>query len=206
MANWSRLSLPSMPAPASHRFCDTVLSYCGVKPSRMWLAAVVCTPLVANRSFIPMGTPPIAPRSSPFARFASVASAAASAWSGVVTMKALRSAASATAALKASATSRAVKSPPATPSRMALTPRFVRSVILNFRHPSESWDLYRARAKLRQIPAFAGMTINSPSHHSITLGTPKKPCSAAGALASTSSRLPPPVSGMASTTSSRRRR
>jgi hypothetical protein len=26
MANWSRLSLPSMPAPASHSFCETVLS------------------------------------------------------------------------------------------------------------------------------------------------------------------------------------
>ena len=26
MANWSMFSLPNMPAPASHRFCDTVLS------------------------------------------------------------------------------------------------------------------------------------------------------------------------------------
>src|SRR3546814_10597095 len=32
-------------------------------------------------------------------------------------------------------------------------------------------------------------------YHSITLGTPKKPCIAAGAFASTSSRRPPPVSG-----------
>ena len=46
-----------MPAPASHRFCDTVNSYSGVKPSRMWLAAVDATPLVQNRSFIPIGTP-----------------------------------------------------------------------------------------------------------------------------------------------------
>ena len=37
-------------------------------------------------------------------------------------------------------------------------------------------------------------------HYSITLGTAKKPCSATGALASTSSRLSPSV-----TTSSRRR-
>src|SRR5690606_6543016 len=43
------------------------------------------------------------------------------------------------------------------------------------------------------------------AHYSITLGTPKKPCSAAGALASTASRTPPPVSGSASTTSSRKR-
>src|SRR5690606_10053414 len=42
-------------------------------------------------------------------------------------------------------------------------------------------------------------------HYSITLGTPKNPCSGAGALASTASRTPPPVSGSASTTSSRRR-
>src|SRR3546814_4725967 len=35
--------------------------------------------------------------------------------------------------------------------------------------------------------------IGKLGHHSITLGTPKKPCSAAGALASTASRLPPPV-------------
>ena len=33
--------------------------------------------------------------------------------------------------------------------------------------------------------------------HSITLGTPKKPCSAAGALARISSRRPPAVSGSA---------
>ena len=32
--------------------------------------------------------------------------------------------------------------------------------------------------------------------YSITLGTPKNPCSAAGALASTSSRRPPAVSGI----------
>src|SRR5690606_36286281 len=43
------------------------------------------------------------------------------------------------------------------------------------------------------------------AHYSITFGTPKKPCSGAGALASTSSRTPPPVSGSASITSSRRR-
>src|SRR5690606_37318434 len=35
IANWSRLSLPSMPAPASHSFWLTVLSYCGTKPSRI---------------------------------------------------------------------------------------------------------------------------------------------------------------------------
>src|SRR5262245_28264952 len=57
IANWSMLSLPSMPAPASHRFCETVDSYSGLNPSRIWLPAVEATPLVQNRSFIPIGTP-----------------------------------------------------------------------------------------------------------------------------------------------------
>lgn len=119
-----------MPAPAFHRFWDTVDSYCGLKPSRMWLAAVVCTSKVAKRSFMPMGTPPILPRSSPFARLASVALAASSAFSGVATMKAFRaSCAAATLALNASATSTAVKSPAFTPSRICATPSSVRSVI-----------------------------------------------------------------------------
>src|SRR5690606_29800088 len=119
-----------MPAPASQSFWLTVLSYSGTKPSRMWLAAVVCTPFVANRSFIPIGTPAILPSGLPEARSASTFSAASSAFSGVATMNALSLAAAATLALNASATSRAVKSPAATPSRIALTPRVVRSVML----------------------------------------------------------------------------
>jgi len=89
IANWSRLSFPSIPAPASHSFWLTVLSYSGVKPSRMWLAAVVWTPRVANRSFIPIGTPANLPSGLPAARSASIWRAASSAFSGVATMKAL---------------------------------------------------------------------------------------------------------------------
>jgi hypothetical protein len=114
IANWSRLSLPSMPAPASHSFWLTVLSYSGTKPSRMWLAAVVCTPRVANRSFIPIGTPASLPSGLPAARSASTLSAASSAFSGVATMNALSWLAAATLALNASAASRAVNSPAAT--------------------------------------------------------------------------------------------
>jgi hypothetical protein len=50
----------------------------------MWLAAVVCTPWVANRSFMPIGTPAILPSGLPAARSASTAAAASSAFSGVV--------------------------------------------------------------------------------------------------------------------------
>src|SRR4026207_1329128 len=57
MANSSRLVLPTMTAPAFHRFAVTVLSYCGTKPSRMCEPAVVCTPSVQNRSLIASGTP-----------------------------------------------------------------------------------------------------------------------------------------------------
>ncbi len=35
IANWSMLSLPSIPAPAAHNLALTVLSYWGTKPSRM---------------------------------------------------------------------------------------------------------------------------------------------------------------------------
>lgn len=146
MANWSRFSLPSMPAPASHSFCETVDSYCGLKPSSMWLAAVVCTSKVANRSFMPIGTPPILPRASPRARLASVAAAASMAFSGVAMMKAFSaSCAAATLALKAPATSTAEKSPPATPSRICATPSSVRSVII--RSP---WARRRSRVRRRE--------------------------------------------------------
>src|SRR5690606_32590197 len=77
IANWSMFSLPSIPAPALNRFDDTVDSYGGVNPSRIRLAAVVATPWVQNRSFIPFGTPAILPRVSPAALALSVASAAA---------------------------------------------------------------------------------------------------------------------------------
>ncbi len=151
MANWSRLSLPSIPAPAAHRLADTVLSYWGTKPSRMWLAAVVCTPLVQNRSFIPIGTPAILPSVLPAARSASTALAASSARSGVVTINALRSDAAATLALNASAISRALKSPFRTPLRIDATPRSVRSTIIRspWAHrkihvpPPEHWPGYR---------------------------------------------------------------
>src|SRR5262245_19608909 len=46
MANSSQLSLPSMTAPASHRFCVTVASYVGVNSARMLEQALVRTPLV----------------------------------------------------------------------------------------------------------------------------------------------------------------
>ena len=131
IANWSRLSLPNMPAPASHSFCETVDSYSGVKPSRILLAAEVCTPLVANRSFMPIGTPASLPSALPAARSASTLRAASSAASGVVTIKALSAAcASATAPLKAVATSTAVKSPLATPSRICVRVSSVRFVII----------------------------------------------------------------------------
>src|SRR5690242_4004222 len=68
IANWSMLSLPNMPAPAFHSFCDTVDSYGGVKPSRMRLAAVDVTPFVQNRSFMPIGTPASGLSVSPAAR------------------------------------------------------------------------------------------------------------------------------------------
>src|ERR1700744_4531844 len=84
IANWSMLSLPSTPAPASNNLPETVDSYCGTKPLRMPEAAVVSTPLVQNRSLIPSGTPDSGLR-SPDARAASAASAAESAWSGVST-------------------------------------------------------------------------------------------------------------------------
>ncbi len=32
------------------------------------------------------------------------------------------------------------------------------------RHPSESWDLLKESGKLREIPAFAGMTIAMGGH------------------------------------------
>src|SRR6201991_5011222 len=57
IANWSMLSLPSIPAPAPNSFDVIVDSYSGTKPLRMPLAAVVSTPLVQNRSLMPSGTP-----------------------------------------------------------------------------------------------------------------------------------------------------
>ncbi len=77
IANWSMLSLPSIPAPAAHRFALTVDSYVGVNPSSMWLAAVVRTPAVQNRSFMPIGTPASGFSVSPAARAVSAAVAAA---------------------------------------------------------------------------------------------------------------------------------
>src|SRR5271163_2969835 len=47
MANSSLLSLPSSTAPSRHRLAVTVDSYGGLKPSKMWLQAWVCTSLVA---------------------------------------------------------------------------------------------------------------------------------------------------------------
>ena len=122
MANWSRLSLPSMPAPALKRLAETVDSYCGTKPLRMPLAAVVSTPWVQNRSFMPTGTPAILPRVSPFALALSADSAADRACSGVSTRKAFSGFAALTRAIKVSATSFAVKSPSAMPLRMPAIP------------------------------------------------------------------------------------
>ena len=145
-------SLPTIPAPAAHRLDETVDSYWGMNPSRIWLAAVVCTPLVQNRSFMPIGTPDSG-FSVPAARSLSAWSAAASAWSGVSTMKAFSAVAAATLALNPSATSRAVKLPPRKPSRMPATVRVVRSLMLKLRHaelvsasmpqylPDEAWTL-----------------------------------------------------------------
>ena len=89
MANSSRLSLPSITAPAFQRFWLTVDSYSGLKPSRIWEAAVVSTPSVQNRSLMPIGRPSMAPP-SPFASFSSDALAIARALSGVSVMKAFR--------------------------------------------------------------------------------------------------------------------
>jgi hypothetical protein len=100
----------------------------------MWLAAVVCTPSVQNKSFIPIGTPAILPSGLPAARSASTACAASIAFSGVSTMKALSAFALATFALKAVATSTAVNAPEVTPERIAATPSFVSSLIRPLRH------------------------------------------------------------------------
>ncbi len=147
-----------------------MLSYSGLNPSRIWLAAVVCTPRVANRSFIPIGTPAILPSGLPAARSASTLSAASSAFSGVATMNALSSARRGDIGVERLGRLARGEFAPATPSRIALTPSWVISVII--RSPSA-----RRRS---HVPA-------------------------AGAFASTLSRTPPPVSGSASTTSSRRR-
>src|SRR3569832_78356 len=49
IANSSMFVLPSMTAPASHKFCETVDSYGGTKFERMFAPAVVRTPLVQKR-------------------------------------------------------------------------------------------------------------------------------------------------------------
>src|SRR4029078_5098253 len=72
MANSSRVVLPTITAPAFHRFAVTVLSYGGTKPFRMFEAAVVCTPSVQNRSLMASGTPSSRP-ASPLARRPSAA-------------------------------------------------------------------------------------------------------------------------------------
>src|SRR6201996_684536 len=88
IANWSMLSLPSIPAPASNNLPETVDSYCGTNPLRMPEAAVVSTPLVQNRSLMPSGTPESGLR-SPDARAASAASAGGGPRGGVSTSQAL---------------------------------------------------------------------------------------------------------------------
>jgi hypothetical protein len=79
------LSLPSIPAPAALRLPETLLSYVGLKPFRMFEPEVLSTPTVANRSLIPSGMP-----ESGFnelvVRSRSAASAAANASSGVSTV------------------------------------------------------------------------------------------------------------------------
>src|SRR3954470_6564244 len=82
MANSSMLALPSITAPAFHKFWVTVDSYGGTKLPSILLPAVVRTPLVQNRSLIASGKPSSAPP-SPLASFASDAAAMASAFSGV---------------------------------------------------------------------------------------------------------------------------
>src|SRR5206468_2238858 len=57
MANSSLLSLPSITAPSRHRFAVTVDSYVGLKPPRIFEAAVEETPSVQNRSLTPSGAP-----------------------------------------------------------------------------------------------------------------------------------------------------
>src|ERR1700690_3709391 len=61
MANSSRLVLPSITAPASHKFWVTVDSYGGTKLPRILDAAVVRVPLVQNRSLMASGKPSSAP-------------------------------------------------------------------------------------------------------------------------------------------------
>src|SRR6202012_366772 len=88
IANSSMLVLPSITAPASHRFCETVDSYGGMKLPRMWEPAVVRTPLVQNKSLIASGKPSSG-RASPFAMRASESFAIAIALSGVSVTNAL---------------------------------------------------------------------------------------------------------------------
>ena len=82
IANSSMLVLPRNTAPSLSRLAVTVLSYGGTKPSRIRLPAVVGTPSVQNRSFIPSGMP-ASGGASPAASRTSAASACASARSGV---------------------------------------------------------------------------------------------------------------------------
>src|SRR5262249_23230784 len=84
IANSSMLSLPSITAPWSHRFCVTVDSYVGVNSPRMLEQAVVRTPLVQNRSLMPSGAPSSLPP-LPLARLASAVAAIFSALSAVTT-------------------------------------------------------------------------------------------------------------------------
>ncbi len=82
IANSSLLSLPSMTAPAAQRLAPTVLSYVGLKSSRIFEQAVVRMPSVQKRSLLPMGRPSRG-RASPFLKRASLSFACASACSGV---------------------------------------------------------------------------------------------------------------------------
>ena len=82
MANSSLLSLPSMTAPASHRFCPTVDSYGGLKSPRTFEHAVVRISFVQKRSLLPSGRPSSG-RALPDAIRLSLSMACARACSGV---------------------------------------------------------------------------------------------------------------------------
>ena len=87
MANSSILSLPNITVPLSRRFWLTVLSYSGLKPSKILLAAWLSTPFVQKRSFIPSGIPHIS-GALPCDSRSSAFSACAKASSGVLCTKA----------------------------------------------------------------------------------------------------------------------
>ena len=129
MANSSMLSLPSITAPLSCSCCETVDSYSGLNPSRMAEAACDSTPLVQNRSLIPIGNPHMA-GASPSAIRASAAAARSIAISGVLWTNAFKAPAPSIAARQLSVSAFDVVSPLRSRSRASARPSLFSSVII----------------------------------------------------------------------------